>query len=601
MQQRRPHTLSAANGDVPSSLEERRAERRTAKERRGGGKKLKRVKRSTIPKRKKTDFHVQLAIMTFGLFALIGVTVFRTFGGSTRRRRMKMKYPAHEKKGWKPKSQTDLEYNSDKVKNEGSFLSNLRGKYIIPDSLRDIGNKQKWYAQLRREYDTEILLKNDERSLSFVESERKKNGEYKQAPKAQTPYDINNCPTYPPEGYPVQWAVLEVLENWNPNDATPHKEIYQGVCIFDYRTELDKANNYRHAELPFIMRDDPAVARTAERWNAPGYLEKLLMGKEDKMRRTEYSPNNHFMYWVDKRPKGQRRAAKQELREARREGEEVHDGFGRGKQAEMAKAAGIFEHFNELKEELGEAKEYAEEHEDDDEAQEAVMRLHKQLNRVKEEKDEVAMENWRPPTENLRMTYTDWLEHANVTDDELGPDNPHWYFRLIGCGTMGDGDCDNGNSEWLFDELTFFQPREGEERPFYLIQPKHQKGIHCRFGMKGVIAENHFDLSRNVVTLLGGQRRYILAHPNQCNDMNLLPRGHPSARHSAVDWGNPDLESFPTFENAHVNEIVMQAGDVLYLPTNWFHYIISLDLNFQCNTRSGGEDLYSEEINDCGF
>ena len=92
-----------------------------------------------------------------------------------------------------------------------------------------------------------------------------------------------------------------------------------------------------------------------------------------------------------------------------------------------------------------------------------------------------------------------------------------------------------------------------------------------------------------------------MAHPNQCVHMNLLPRGHPSARHSAVDWSDPDLESFPTFKHAHVNEVVMQPGDVMYLPTNWFHYIISLDLNFQCNTRSGGERLYREEINECGF
>jgi len=49
---------------------------------------------------------------------------------------------------------------------------------------------------------------------------------------------------------------------------------------------------------------------------------------------------------------------------------------------------------------------------------------------------------------------------------------------------MGDGDCDKGSSEWLFDELTYFQPRMGEERPFYLIEPMQQKGIHCRFGMK---------------------------------------------------------------------------------------------------------------------
>mmetsp|Transcript_12594 Transcript_12594/g.22824 ORF Transcript_12594/g.22824 Transcript_12594/m.22824 type:complete len:231 (-) Transcript_12594:4-696(-) len=195
----------------------------------------------------------------------------------------------------------------------------------------------------------------------------------------------------------------------------------------------------------------------------------------------------------------------------------------------------------------------------------------------------------------LRMAYKEWLQHANVTDDQLGPDKPHWYYRLIGCGAQGD--CDRGSSEYLFDELTFFQPRE----TLYMVDPEQQKGIHCRFGMKGVIAENHFDGSRNAIAVMGGERRYILSHPSQCQNLALYPKGHPSGRHSAVDWSNPDLDSFPKFLNAQANEVVLQAGDVLYLPTYWFHYIISLELNFQCNSRSGISQEYSDPIQKCGF
>mmetsp|Transcript_1111 Transcript_1111/g.1411 ORF Transcript_1111/g.1411 Transcript_1111/m.1411 type:complete len:161 (-) Transcript_1111:148-630(-) len=140
-----------------------------------------------------------------------------------------------------------------------------------------------------------------------------------------------------------------------------------------------------------------------------------------------------------------------------------------------------------------------------------------------------------------------------------------------------------------------------QKKGLYLTEPEKQKGIHCRFGMKGVIAENHFDGSRNAIVVLGGERRYILSHPDQCELLTLFPKEHPSARHSAVDWSAPDLESFPNFHQAITNEVVLQAGDVLYLPTNWFHYIISLDLNFQCNTRSGLTQDYMPPIHDCGF
>ena len=104
-----------------------------------------------------------------------------------------------------------------------------------------------------------------------------------------------------------------------------------------------------------------------------------------------------------------------------------------------------------------------------------------------------------------------------------------------------------------------------------------------------------------MIAVLGGERRYILSHPDQCENHALYPRGHPSARHSAVDWSNPDLDRFPRIAQARANEIVLQAGDVLYLPTYWFHYIISLGLNYQCNTRSGISSEYKPHITSCGF
>jgi hypothetical protein len=65
----------------------------------------------------------------------------------------------------------------------------------------------------------------------------------------------------------------------------------------------------------------------------PGYLDKLLMGKEDIQRRTEYSPNNHFMYWVDKRSRSERQRAAHKIREMRQHGQDdAHGGFGRGDQ-----------------------------------------------------------------------------------------------------------------------------------------------------------------------------------------------------------------------------------------------------------------------------
>eukprot|EP00555_Chaetoceros_dichaeta_P009227 CAMPEP_0198260320 /NCGR_PEP_ID=MMETSP1447-20131203/9326_1 /TAXON_ID=420782 /ORGANISM="Chaetoceros dichaeta, Strain CCMP1751" /LENGTH=334 /DNA_ID=CAMNT_0043947951 /DNA_START=325 /DNA_END=1326 /DNA_ORIENTATION=- len=334
---------------------------------------------------------------------------------------------------------------------------------------------------MRKLYDEKLPMHDTDRIKTFVKSLRKR--EYFPIMEDQMTYDIHDCPFDPPANYPFAWNIAHVLENWAPDDTTPRSHIYQGLCVFDFETERGKAMNYRAAEVPFVVRDDPQVLRTTERWNQPEYLDKLL---GDTLHRTEYSPNNHFMFWNKPNPRSKRKI----------------------------------------------------------------------------------IEDWKPPTEMLKMPYQEWLSHANITDNsKLGPDMEHWYYRLIGCGTLANGRCERGSSEYLFDELAFFQPRI--ENDLYMTDHKMQQGIHCRFGMKGVIAENHFDGARNMIALMGGERRYILSHPDQCENLALFPPGHPSARHSAVDWSNPDWEEFPQFNDAEVNEIVLQAGDVLYLPTAW--------------------------------
>eukprot|EP00980_Cylindrotheca_fusiformis_P017730 scaffold5570_cov78-Cylindrotheca_fusiformis.AAC.1 len=400
--------------------------------------------------------------------------------------------------------------NDERIRMEFPFLQASK-IYEIPDAMPHIGDKSDEYAKLRKHVDS-LTLPDVSQRFSFDPMVMQHTN------SDQVSYDIYDCPDTPPEGYPFDWTLLDVLKAWPPDDPTPRPKLFQGLCIFDYTKDYDKALAYRDEELPFVVVNDPQVQEAVKRWNAPGYMESMLKGVKH---RTEYSKNNHFLYWNAPNPRHNKKQ----------------------------------QHPNGLP-------------------------------------------DWKPPTEMMRMPYLEWLEHANVTEDELGPDKPHWYYRLIGCGETGPtGKCDAGSSEYLFDELPFFQPKPS----LYIVEPEKQKGIHCRFGMKGVIAENHFDGSRNAIAVLGGERRYILAHPNQCDHLALLPKGHPSARHSAVDWSDPDLEAYPEFQLARGNEVVLQPGDVMYLPTDWFHYIISLSLNFQCNTRSGITDTYKGPIHQCGF
>ena len=63
------------------------------------------------------------------------------------------------------------------------------------------------------------------------------------------------------------------------------------------------------------------------------------------------------------------------------------------------------------------------------------------------------------------------------------------------------------------------------------------------FGMKGVIAEAHYDGGRNMVAVLKGAKRYILSPPKDCERLSIIKeKAHPSYRHSTADWSNMDAD-----------------------------------------------------------
>jgi len=196
-----------------------------------------------------------------------------------------------------------------------------------------------------------------------------------------------------------------------------------------------------------------------------------------------------------------------------------------------------------------------------------------------------------PPITNVKLSWDDWLQKVEEGKNKsIFEPNSRFYFRF---SAQSPSDSESG---WIFKELPFFQPRP----TIMFVDHKQQRGIHCRFGMEGIIAEAHWDGSRNMVAQFYGRRRYILVDPYDSCDMYLLNKNHPSGRHSEVDWSNPDSwGDYPRFPGMPAHEVVQRPGDFLYLPTFYLHYIISIDANYQCNTRSGKDNRQSEVVNRC--
>ncbi|MFG6462381.1 cupin-like domain-containing protein [Roseateles sp. DXS20W] len=91
----------------------------------------------------------------------------------------------------------------------------------------------------------------------------------------------------------------------------------------------------------------------------------------------------------------------------------------------------------------------------------------------------------------------------------------------------------------------------------------------------------HFDLPDNIACVVAGRRRFTLFPPEQVGNLyigplDLTPAGQPI---SLVDQAHPDLDRFPRYAEAlrHAQVFELEPGDALFLPSQWWHGVESLD------------------------
>lgn len=200
-----------------------------------------------------------------------------------------------------------------------------------------------------------------------------------------------------------------------------------------------------------------------------------------------------------------------------------------------------------------------------------------------------------PPSRNNDYTFAEWAKHAHYADAvALQANKPHLYYQA----GVDKEERHLDKRQWTFisrDLPSFSSPTE----TFFVFSPEDQKGIQCRFGERGVTAATHYDSGKNMIAMVTGAKRYILSPPTQCSKLGIVTgRGNAIFRHSMLNFGhisemgNPDMpdeerEWLEHSRDAMSLETVLKAGEVLYIPSHWFHYITSLQKSAQCNVRSG--------------
>lgn len=118
--------------------------------------------------------------------------------------------------------------------------------------------------------------------------------------------------------------------------------------------------------------------------------------------------------------------------------------------------------------------------------------------------------------------------------------------------------------------------------------PEDQKSIpwgasHLWMMNDGAVTQLHVDAPDNFIHVLSGNKEVLMFPPEdaplmyRCNERRHHACGSPPqiAEHmSGVDLFS-NFQDFPLLQHAHPRRINMQAGEVLWLPSKWWHLLAS--------------------------
>ena len=110
---------------------------------------------------------------------------------------------------------------------------------------------------------------------------------------------------------------------------------------------------------------------------------------------------------------------------------------------------------------------------------------------------------------------------------------------------------------------------------------------NCAFwmGSQGAYTPCHQDCyGFNLVVQVAGKKRWTLFPPDQ--GKHLYPTRIPyeeSSVFSEVLVNDPDHKRFPLFRNAEKTELILNPGDVLFVPHHWWHFVETLEPSISLN------------------
>lgn len=104
-------------------------------------------------------------------------------------------------------------------------------------------------------------------------------------------------------------------------------------------------------------------------------------------------------------------------------------------------------------------------------------------------------------------------------------------------------------------------------------------------GPKDSLSSCHFDMPHNIFVQLYGTKQWTLISPDQSKNLYFPCDDLVSEflHWSPVDIEEPDLNRFPLFKNVKPIQFTVKPGQMLFVPSSWWHHVRSLDTSISLN------------------
>ncbi len=112
-------------------------------------------------------------------------------------------------------------------------------------------------------------------------------------------------------------------------------------------------------------------------------------------------------------------------------------------------------------------------------------------------------------------------------------------------------------------------------------------------GGEGARVQMHYDIDLANIMLchFGGKKTVLLFSPEQTPYLYKVPFSFSSL--FDIDYSNPDFEKYPALKHVKGQIAELEHGDIMFIPSGYWHYIIYDEIGFSLSLRAFPSGLSS--------